>query len=104
MAILTLLDFSAGRPFPVGAGSTVSMTPASGTGPYYLDVSSNPFTSTTTATTDNSPLILFLNLAPGAYSFTATVAGLTCSSIFGWPGTNGTITGPSVKAGEAISI
>lgn len=103
MAIVTLLDIGDSGASPAAAGSTVTLAPASGDGPFYIDVSGSPFTASS-ASTSNSPLVLFLNLDPATYSVTPSVDGKSCLGAFGWPASGGAITGPNVAAGTALSI
>jgi hypothetical protein len=103
MAIVTLLDIGKMGASPTAAGSTVTLGTPSGDGPFYIDVSVSPFTASSTSTS-NSPLVLFMNLDPGTYSFSPSVTGKSCFGSFGWPASGGIITGPSVVAGDALSI
>jgi hypothetical protein len=103
MAIVTLLDIGSTGGSPPAAGSTVTLAPASGDGPFYIDVSGSPF-SASPMSTSNSPLVLFMNLDPGTYSFTPSVSGKSCFEAFGWPAAGGAVTGPNVSAGTALSL
>jgi hypothetical protein len=84
------------------AGTVVSLSPASGTGPYYSDASSLP--SRTLTSTSTSGAAIFANVAPGDYVVTFANPSVTCNPTgFSWAGTAPETTNVTVRADRITS-
>jgi hypothetical protein len=70
------------------AGIAVTLNPASGSGPFYLDSNGIPQPTNKQSTTSAKGVGAYLNVAPGIVELTyAPPPGVTCSTpIGGWPG------------------